>query len=101
MLNVEVIPSELLQDHSDAIPIGTVLVAFITSVSYAMVAIICATTMKRVATGSVEDFHNGTHYHCDSHNCTFGVYHDYQVYSMLIIHQSEKKASIKRLIELV
>ena len=41
--------------------------------------------MKRMATGSVDDFHNGTHFHCDFHNCTFGTYRDYQVDSQFKI----------------
>ena len=36
--------------------------------------------MKRATTGSVDDLHNGTWLNCDSNNCTYGIYYDYQVF---------------------
>lgn len=67
------------KDPNSAIPKGTILAIIITSISYAVVAIICGATMKRAATGSVEDLHNGTFLDCVRHNCTYGIYYDYQV----------------------
>lgn len=46
---------------------------------YALVAIICGATMKREATGSIDDLHNGTSFDCHIYNCTYGIYYDYQV----------------------
>jgi hypothetical protein len=48
------------------------------------VAIVCAATTERQATGSIADFHNGTHLDCVSKNCTYGSYNDYQVRIILI-----------------
>ena len=55
------------------------LLFYIFSISYAVVAIVCAGTTKREATGSVADLHNGTYLDCANKNCTYGSYNDYQV----------------------
>lgn len=72
-----------LKDPNSAIPKGTILAICITSLSYAIVAIICGATMKRAATGSVDDFRNGTHLDCVSNNCTYGIYYDYQAMTLI------------------
>ncbi len=33
----------------------------------------------KLATGSIDDLHNGTYLDCVSKNCTYGIYYDYQV----------------------
>ena len=68
-----------IKDPNDAIPKGTILAIIITSISYAIVAIICAGTTKREATGNVADLQNGTYLDCVHNNCTYGSYNDYQV----------------------
>lgn len=72
-----------LKDPSDAIPKGTIWAIISTSISYAIVAIVCAATTKRQATGSVEDFHNGTFLNCGPTNCTYGSYNDYQLMTLI------------------
>ena len=68
-----------LKDPSSAIPKGTILAIIVTSLSYAVVAIICAGTTLRQATGSVEDYRNGIFLDCTNRNCSYGSYNDYQV----------------------
>ncbi|XP_046634296.1 bumetanide-sensitive sodium-(potassium)-chloride cotransporter-like [Daphnia pulicaria] len=72
-----------LKDPNSAIPKGTILAICITSVSYAIVAIICGATMKRAATGSIDDLRNGTYLDCVSNNCTYGIYYDYQAMTLI------------------
>ena len=63
------------QDPCAAIPKGTILAIVITSISYAVIAIICAGTTQRVATGCV----GGINSTCVPKNETYGSYYDYQV----------------------
>ncbi|XP_057378001.1 bumetanide-sensitive sodium-(potassium)-chloride cotransporter-like isoform X1 [Daphnia carinata] len=76
-----------LKDPNTAIPKGTILAIIICSISYAGVAIICAATMARQATGNVMDLVNGTHLNCTSSvngtDCRSGLYYDYQAMSLV------------------
>lgn len=76
-----------LKDPNTAIPKGTILAIVICSISYAGVAIICAATMARQATGNVMDLANGTHLNCSSSvngtDCRSGLYYDYQAMSLV------------------
>jgi len=56
------------------------LAIIICSFSYAVIAIICGATMTRAATGVVDDYINGTNLDCESNECTYGLYYDYQVF---------------------
>ncbi|KAI9550263.1 hypothetical protein GHT06_005728 [Daphnia sinensis] len=76
-----------LRDPNTAIPKGTILAIIICSISYAGVAIICAATVARQATGNVMDLVNGTHLNCTSSvngtDCRSGLYYDYQAMSLV------------------
>ncbi|XP_046634344.1 bumetanide-sensitive sodium-(potassium)-chloride cotransporter-like isoform X2 [Daphnia pulicaria] len=72
-----------LKDPSAAIPKGTIWAIIATSISYAIVAIVCAATTVRQATGSIADFRNGTYLDCVSKNCTYGSYNDYQLMTLI------------------
>ncbi|XP_057374572.1 LOW QUALITY PROTEIN: bumetanide-sensitive sodium-(potassium)-chloride cotransporter-like [Daphnia carinata] len=72
-----------LKNPNKAIPKGTILSIIICSISYAIVAIICAATVARRATGIVEDLHNGTNLNCTINECNYGLYHDYQAMALV------------------
>ncbi len=72
-----------VQEPNKAIPKGTILAIIITSLSYAGVGIICAATMKREANGNAADVENGAFLDCPEHNCTYGIYYDYQAMSLI------------------
>ncbi|XP_046651512.1 solute carrier family 12 member 3-like isoform X1 [Daphnia pulicaria] len=76
-----------LKNPNSAIPKGTILAIIICSISYAGVAIICAATVARQATGRVMDLANGTYLNCtaagNSSDCTSGLYYDYQAMSLV------------------
>ncbi|XP_059352273.1 bumetanide-sensitive sodium-(potassium)-chloride cotransporter-like isoform X2 [Daphnia carinata] len=72
-----------LKDPNKAIPKGTILAIIICSISYAGVAIICAATVVRAATGNVEDLHNGTNLNCTINECNYGLYYDYQAMTLV------------------
>ncbi|XP_046450809.1 solute carrier family 12 member 3-like [Daphnia pulex] len=77
-----------LRNPNTAIPKGTILAIIICSISYAGIAIICAATMARQATGSVLDLANGISLNCtfsaeNRSNCKSGLYHDYQAMSLI------------------
>ncbi|EFX79453.1 hypothetical protein DAPPUDRAFT_319556 [Daphnia pulex] len=73
-----------LRDPNKAIPKGTILAIIICSISYAGVAIICAATVTRAATGFVEDLQNGTNLNCnDTIECNYGLYNDYQAMALV------------------
>ena len=73
---------QLFKDPSTAIPKGTILAIVITSFWYALIAVICAGTTKRQATGSIDDLLNGTSLNCTINKCTYGSQNDYQVNSI-------------------
>lgn len=66
-----------VKDPNTAIPKGTILAILITALSYAVVAIICAGTTQRSATGCPPSNGNST---CIPQNETFGSYYDEQVF---------------------
>ncbi|KAK4024067.1 hypothetical protein OUZ56_009457 [Daphnia magna] len=70
-------------DPNKAIPKGTILAIIICSISYAGVAIICAATVTRAATGIVEDLNNGTNLNCTINECNYGLYYDYQAMALV------------------
>nr|CAH0112221.1 unnamed protein product [Daphnia galeata] len=76
-----------LKNPNSAIPKGTIWAIIICSISYAGVAIICAATVARQATGRVMDLANGTYLNCttsaNSSDCTSGLYYDYQAMSLV------------------
>ncbi|XP_032780017.2 bumetanide-sensitive sodium-(potassium)-chloride cotransporter isoform X2 [Daphnia magna] len=72
-----------LKDPNKAIPKGTILAIIICSISYAGVAIICAATVARAATGIVEDLNNGTNLNCTINECNYGLYYDYQAMALV------------------
>ncbi|XP_046450812.1 solute carrier family 12 member 3-like isoform X3 [Daphnia pulex] len=73
-----------LKNPNKAIPKGTILAIIICSISYAGVAIICAATVTRAATGIVEDLQNGTNLYCnETHSCNYGLYYDYQAMALV------------------
>ncbi|EFX62925.1 hypothetical protein DAPPUDRAFT_67555, partial [Daphnia pulex] len=73
-----------LKNPNKAIPKGTILAIIFCSMSYAGIAIICAATVSRAATGIVEDLQNGTNLNCnDTHPCIYGLSYDYQVMALV------------------
>ncbi|XP_046651527.1 bumetanide-sensitive sodium-(potassium)-chloride cotransporter-like isoform X2 [Daphnia pulicaria] len=76
-----------LKNPNSAIPKGTILAIIICSSVYAGVAIICAATMTREATGVVIDLTNMTYlenvFLVNSTENNFGLYHDYQAMSLI------------------
>lgn len=62
-----------------AIPKGTFLSILTTSVSYALIVIWLGFTVVRDATGSVDDYLNGTFQNCSMITCKYGLMNDYQV----------------------
>lgn len=80
-----------IKDPSTAIPKGTILAIIITSLWYSIIAIICAGTTKRQATGSIDDLLNGTSLNCTIHKCTYGSQNDYQVNILFRDFQKIKK----------
>lgn len=72
VINTEI----LLKDPNSAIPKGTILAILITSISYAVIAIICAGTTQRSASGCLSTEKNST---CVPKNETYGSYYDEQV----------------------
>ncbi|KAI9556388.1 hypothetical protein GHT06_018962 [Daphnia sinensis] len=72
-----------LKNPNKAIPKGTILAIIICSLSYAGVAIICAATVARAATGIVEDLNNGTNLNCTINDCNYGLYNDYQAMALV------------------
>nr|CAH0110870.1 unnamed protein product [Daphnia galeata] len=73
-----------LKNPNKAIPKGTILAIIICSMSYVGIAIICAATVTRAATGIVEELHNGTNLNCnDTNGCNYGLYNDYQAMALV------------------
>ena len=70
----------LLQDPQSAIPKGTMLAIFITTLSYVGFAIICGATVLRDASGDVADFFNGTLTNCTG-SCEWGLQNSFQATS--------------------
>lgn len=59
------------------------LAIIITSVTYVGFAVICGATVLRQATGSVEDYYNGTYTNCSAGDCEWGLQNSFQVWSLL------------------
>ena len=63
-----------------AIPKGTLLAIVITSLTYVGFAFVCGATVLRQATGSVEDYLNGTFTNCSAEiPCEWGSQNSFQV----------------------
>lgn len=69
----------LLQDPQKAIPKGTLLSIFITTLSYMGMAVIAGSIVVRDATGSIEDYENGTFTDCAGKNCRYGLHNGFSV----------------------
>lgn len=67
------------QDPQTAIPKGTLLAIFLTTLSYLLIAIICGATVLRNASGNVEDLLNDTLTSCLPENCYYGLHNNFQV----------------------
>uniref|UniRef100_UPI00398EA149 solute carrier family 12 member 1 isoform X1 n=2 Tax=Pristiophorus japonicus TaxID=55135 RepID=UPI00398EA149 len=85
-----------LKDPQVAIPKGTMLAIFITTITYVTVAICLGATVVRDATGSVNDTITSTNCNgsaacmlgydfsaCNTHPCKFGLMNNFQVMSMV------------------
>jgi solute carrier family 12 sodium/potassium/chloride transporter 2 len=74
-----------VKDPQNAIPKGTMLAIFITSLTYIGFAIICGATMMRQATGNIEDLYNGTLTNC-TEGCDWGLQNSFQVWSSSLLY---------------
>lgn len=68
-----------MKDPQKAIPKGTLLSIFITTLSYMGMAVIAGSIVVRDATGNVEDLYNGTFTDCAGKNCRFGLHNGFSV----------------------
>lgn len=67
------------QDPQSSIPKGTLLSIVITSVTYMLMAFVAGFTVRRDATGNVEDYINGTIPICAPGECKYGLHNSFQV----------------------
>jgi solute carrier family 12 sodium/potassium/chloride transporter 2 len=76
-----------LKDPQKAIPKGTLLAIFVTTLSYLGIAVMCAATVTRDATGDVNDVINGSMAFVEkcqgSMNCTYGLQNSFQVIELV------------------
>lgn len=74
-----------LRDPQTAIPKGTLLAIFITTLSYVIIAIVVGATVARDATGNIEDVINGTlmTVNCTLGSCHFGSHNSFQVIELV------------------
>uniref|UniRef100_A0A1B6CXS0 SLC12A transporter C-terminal domain-containing protein n=1 Tax=Clastoptera arizonana TaxID=38151 RepID=A0A1B6CXS0_9HEMI len=74
-----------LKDPQKAIPKGTILSIIITSFSYMGMAVLVGWVVVRDATGSLDDYRQGTYRDCQGKDCKFGLHNAFQIMELVSV----------------